>query len=237
MEGGDFKPLYMPKNSYSKRNEINLAVPPGTNVRFFLTHGGLLKISKNYDVVELTNRVTTELQFTEEFSKEVRTMVMQTITAEAREWNIEDDFGAKPRIETKYAAPEDLEFDETEWEVESSFFKDVCGIDEAYNEAFVKDWRNTNLRHLLRDHDVLMEIKDDLKNVYPQLIDVYKKYSARSIKPDNVFISYTELLDLLVDFDIIDDVFNRSDYDVIFRTLREMEPDTEIKPDAEFVRS
>jgi len=76
MEGGDFKPLYMPKNSYSKRNEINLAVPPGTNVRFFLTHGGLLKISKNYDVVELTNRVTTELQFTEEFSKEVRTMVM-----------------------------------------------------------------------------------------------------------------------------------------------------------------
>ena len=164
-------------------------------------------------------------------------MVMQTITAEARDWTIETDFGAKPRIETKYAAPEDLEFPEEEWSIDDSFFKKMYFWDEAYNESFTKDWRNTNLRHFIREHDTLMLIKDELKAIYPQLIQVFKKYSARSVKPDNVYISYTELYDLLHDFDVIDDKsFKKCDYDVIFNVVRENEEGSEIKPEAEFVR-
>ena len=51
MEDGDFKPLYMPLNKINKRHEINLAVPPGTSARFFITHRGVLKISKAFEVV------------------------------------------------------------------------------------------------------------------------------------------------------------------------------------------
>ena len=179
------------------------------------------------------------MKYTEEFSNEVRTNVMQTITAESREWSIDQDFGAKPRTETKYAAPEDLEFPEPEeeWDPQNSFFKYAVGTDEAYNEAFIKDWKTTNLRHLIREHDTLMNIKEELKKIYPQLISVYNKYSARRVKPDNVYISYTELVDLLSDFDIIDeDNFKQKDFDPIVNSTRENEPDAEIKFNDPMVR-
>jgi hypothetical protein len=47
---------------------------------------------------------------------------------------------------------------------------------------------------MIKDPEVLEKVKTDIRQNYPQLIEVYKHFASQNIKNENVFINYKELL-------------------------------------------
>ena len=75
----DYEPSYMELNKESKEHEIIRAKPPGADTKFFISHRGIPKMCKRYQMIPLDEPMVKECVFTPEYIKTVRAAVVQTL--------------------------------------------------------------------------------------------------------------------------------------------------------------
>jgi hypothetical protein len=90
---------------------------------------------------------------------------------------------------------------------------------------------------MIKDPEVLEKVKTDIRQNYPQLIEVYKHFASQNIKNENVFINYNELLLFLTKTGVVDEItFRKVDYDVIFKAVNFNEMESTLNPTHGVVR-
>jgi hypothetical protein len=113
----------MPVNEETGKHELVRAVPDPKNARFFISHRGVPKISKNYESVRLDEVFSGEIKFTDLTSRHLRVTAVNKYNSVGDQCILNQPFAAIPRIDGRY--PPDIDKTFVVWSLDNSIFKDM----------------------------------------------------------------------------------------------------------------
>ena len=234
----DYEPSFMPLNEETKEHTLIRAKPPGYETKFFLTHKGVPKIVKRFQMVALDKPLVKEIAFAPEYTRQVRVGVVQTLSQKEKyTCRVDGYFPVIPREEGKYVHEIDWVYDP--WSINKSLFKAMVRQEEVLTKCCEMDFSLTNIGKgvQFKSPEVMSNVKRIIRENYRILLDSYKFVASNTVKHDNLFVQHRELFTFLQSVDLVDNVtFTKADYDVIFKAVNYTEIESELNPTSGVVR-
>jgi hypothetical protein len=136
----EWVPSVMPRSEATNEYEVVRAVPctPGVQPTFFISHRGQPKISSRYDMTNIDQPISKEMQFTETSVATLSVMVVQTAEVYGEPFDLYGRFDAVPRYDSEIEKPEIVR-EISVWTLEKSFFKDMLVKPETYDKCLTTD--------------------------------------------------------------------------------------------------
>lgn len=108
---------------------------------------------------------------------------------------------------------------------------------EMYDKCFQRDVMDSRIQGMISNVKIRENIKKDLRTYYPAILETYKHFASKTHKDSQVFLSYNDVWDFLLEIDVVDNkTFSKHDYDPIFRAVNFSDAEEPLNPDHGVVR-